>query len=64
MFNDYPDILTINDITKILHIGKNTAYKLVNDKTIKSIRIGRSYKIPKCYVIEYLHSVGYNYAHQ
>lgn len=57
MFKDYPDVITIDELTKMLHIGKNTAYSLVKDKVIKNVRVGKKYLIPKCYVIEYLKSV-------
>lgn len=54
MFNDYRDILSVEDISEILNIGLSSAYKLVRDKKIKSIKIGRSYKIPKIYLIEFI----------
>ncbi len=54
MFNEYPDVVTIDDLTSMLSIGRNTAYKLINDKKIKSIRIGKIHRIPKIYIIEYL----------
>ena len=59
IFKDYPDVLNIEQLTEILHIGRNTAYKLVNNKFIKSVRIGKTYKIPKCYVIDYLQNASW-----
>lgn len=53
MFDEYPDILTVSDIQQALGIGRNTAYKLLKDKQIKSIRIGNKYKIPKRCLIAY-----------
>lgn len=47
MFNDYDDLLTIEDLASILAIGKNAAYSLLNTKQIKAFRIGRTWKIPK-----------------
>ena len=35
-------------------IGVTLAYKLLKERKIKSIKIGREYKIPKSYIIEYL----------
>lgn len=58
MFENYPDVVSIDDLMEMLRIGKNTAYKLVNEKRIKSIRIAGKYKIPKCCVIEFLQSAG------
>lgn len=51
MFENYPDILTLEDLMEILHIGKVFAYKLVKSKKVKAIKIGREYKITKESVI-------------
>ena len=53
-FREYPDIISIPQLRDMLQIGKNTAYELVASNEIKSIRIGRIYKIPKQNVIDYL----------
>lgn len=54
IFQDYPDVVSIKDLQKMLGIGRNKAYELLRDNTIQSIKIGRDYKIPKIYVIKYL----------
>ena len=55
MFEDYPDIVDVDSLCKMLGgISRKLAYRLLNDQEIRSVRIGRSYKIPKIYVIEYL----------
>ena len=54
MLQEYPDILTVEQLQQILKIGRNTAYKLLNENVIKSKRIGKIHKIPKFNVIEYL----------
>jgi excisionase family DNA binding protein len=38
----------------MLGIGVNLAYKLVRNKIIPSIKVGREYKIPKRNIIFYL----------
>ena len=38
----------------MLGIGITLAYRLVRDNTIKALKIGREYKIPKANVISYL----------
>ena len=53
-FTEYPDIVTPKQLMQMLHIGRNKAFKLLNTDEIPSIRIGKSHKIPKIYVIEYL----------
>lgn len=54
MFKDYADILTVSDIQTMLGIGRNTAYKLLKQRKIKSLRVGNKYLIPKKYVIEFV----------
>ncbi|MGN0623716.1 MAG: helix-turn-helix domain-containing protein [Oscillospiraceae bacterium] len=39
---------------EMLNIGRSTCLKLLSSKEIKSVRIGRVYKIPKVNIIEYL----------
>lgn len=54
IFKTYPDIVTPEQVMKMLGIGKNTVYHLLNSGEIKSIRIGNRHKIPKIYVIDYI----------
>lgn len=54
IFVDYPDVVDVEQMAKMLGVCTKTAYKLLRDKTVKSIRIGRSFKIPKWNVIIYL----------
>lgn len=57
MFDKFDDILTVDDIAKILKIGRNKAYNLVHAGTIKSIRIDKIYRIPKSSIVEYIESL-------
>ena len=54
MFTEFPDVVGVDDLTKMLGIGRNKAYELVNSDTIKSIRIGTKHRIPKFRVVEFL----------
>ncbi len=54
MFSEYSDVVSVNDLTSMLHIGRNKAYELLNTNTIQSIRIGKEHIIPKFRVIEFL----------
>lgn len=54
MFANYPDVVNIYELTKMLDIGTTLAYQLVKNGIIPSMKIGRAYKIPKAYVISYL----------
>lgn len=54
MFSKYPDVVSIKELTVMLNISKNTAYELLKSGELKSIKIGKQYRIPKRFVIEYL----------
>lgn len=54
MFSEYEDIVSVDDVMKMLHIGRSNVYKLLREKEIKSIRIGVKYIIPKKSIIEFL----------
>lgn len=47
MFNDFDDVLTVEDLCEALKIGKNAAYRLLNEGKVKGFRIGRIWKISK-----------------
>ena len=47
MLSEYPDVLTVQDLQKILRIGKSSAYGLVRSGKIPSVRIGSAYRISK-----------------
>jgi len=55
MFSSYPDVVNFTQMKEMLgNIGSTLAYKLLRENLIKSIKIGRAYKIPKNNIIEYL----------
>ena len=54
LLKNYDDILSVKEVQCILKIGKNQAYELVTNGDIQSIRIGRVYKIPKIYLLNYI----------
>ena len=54
MFATYKDVVNVEQLAEMLGIGITLAYRLVKQNTIKSIKIGRQYKIPKMNVIAYL----------
>ncbi len=42
-----PLVLSVEDLMPILQIGRSTAYTLVRSGQIHSVRVGRSYRIPR-----------------
>ncbi len=57
LLKDYDDILTVLDVRKILKIGRNKCYDLLQNGSIKSIKIGNSYRIPKTNLLNYLENL-------
>ena len=49
-----PLILTVEDLTKIFAVGKNTVYELIHSGAIRSVRVGRSYRVPRDAIAEFL----------
>lgn len=43
----YQDLITVEELCEALTVGKNTAYRLLNNKEISAFRIGRMWKIPR-----------------
>lgn len=55
MFTDYPDIVNLTQMKKMLGgISNSLAYRMLREKKIKSKKVGREYKIPKVNVIKYV----------
>lgn len=53
MFEEYPEIMTVDQLCKALLIGRNQAYRLLNSKQIKAVRCS-GWKIPRAALKEYI----------
>ena len=60
MFSGYPDVLNIEQLQSALNIGRSTAYQIIKDNSLKSMRIGNNIRIPKKYLLEYVYNECYN----
>ena len=54
MFRDYPDVVTVEQMSQMLGISDKTAYALLRDNKIEHFKVGRTYKIPKIHILSYL----------
>ena len=54
IFKDYPDVVTVDHVQEMLHIGRNTAYSLLKDGTLKAFKNGTHYIIPKASVVNFV----------
>ena len=53
MLQEYPDVLNMDDLCKLLVVSKKTAYKLLKDGEIGCIKVGREYRIAKAHLLTY-----------
>ena len=57
VFSNYPDIVSVAQMSKILGISEKSAYRLLQENSIEHFRVGRTYKIPKLHILNYLHII-------
>lgn len=54
MFEQYPDILTVEEACEALRIGYNAIYNLLMSGKLRAYRNGRIWRIPKESLIEFV----------
>ena len=54
MLNNAKDILTLKELQELLHIGKNTALRLVQSGEIEAFRVGKQWRVSKESVAKYV----------
>ena len=47
MLNNTKDIITLKELQQLLHIGKNTALRLVQDGEIEAFKVGHQWRMTK-----------------
>ena len=56
MFEQYPDILSVEEACEALRIGYNAMYDLLNSGKLKAYKNGRVWRIPKSAITNYIKS--------
>jgi len=59
MFEQYGDVVTVEELAKMLRIGRSSAYRLIKDGKIMHLRIGKAIKVPKRYLVDFLENTCY-----
>ena len=54
MLRDYPDVLNIDQMCEILSVSTKTGYAILKKGSVQHLKVGRTYRIPKLSVIEFL----------
>jgi len=50
--SSYKDLLSVDDLSKIFGVSKNTIYKSIQNGDFGNpIRIGRAYKVPRMFIV-------------
>jgi len=60
MFEHYPEIISVENLMEMLHIGKSSAYSLLKENKIRHVRVGKKYIIPKNAVVGFINDFCYN----
>ena len=63
IFKEYPDVVSVTQMSKMLGISEKSAYQLLKKNCIEHFKVGRTYKIPKykipkLHIFNYLHVIG------
>lgn len=56
MFENYDDVLTVEEACEALKIGYNAMYELLSTGKLKGYRNGRVWRIPNAALVEYIQS--------
>ena len=54
MFENYNDVVSVEDVMRMLNLGKSSVYALLKTEQIRHVRVGKRYLIPKKAVIDFI----------
>jgi excisionase family DNA binding protein len=54
VLKEYPDILTVEEMSRALGVSTKTGYKIIRENRIEYLKVGRSYRIPKAHLLAYM----------
>ena len=57
MLKDYPDVMNIEQVCEVLGVSTKTGYRILREGKLRSLKIGRAYRVPKAHLFTYL-SIG------
>ena len=58
VFKEYPDVLDVKQVSKLLDVSTKTVYKLLKDGSLSSLKIGREFRVPKVMLMKYMRVFG------
>ncbi len=57
IFEEYPDVVTAEQMSEMLGISSKTAYRILRSNEIEHFKMGRIYKIAKIHILSYLNII-------
>ena len=54
MLREYPDVMNMEQVCRVLGISTKTGYKLIIEGQLRCLKVGRTYRIPKAHLFSYL----------
>ncbi len=54
IFEEYPKMLTVEEMCEILNIAKETGYRMIRRGEFEVLKLGRVIRIPKNQVLKYI----------
>lgn len=61
--HELPLVLTVSEVASVLRIGRAAAYQLVRERALASVRVGRSLRVPRASLLNWLAAAGDESAH-
>ncbi|MDL2289626.1 helix-turn-helix domain-containing protein [Ruminococcaceae bacterium OttesenSCG-928-D13] len=58
VFKEYPDVLDVKQVSKLLGVSTKTVYKLIKDGSLSSLRVGREFRVTKVTLMKYMKVFG------
>ena len=60
VFNGYPDVLNVKQVSKVLRISTKTVYKLIRNGSLSSMKVGREFRVSKVVIMKYVKVFGFS----
>lgn len=54
MLREYPDVMNIEQMSQALGVSTKTGYGLLKSGKVACLKVGRAYRIPKVYLLDYM----------
>ena len=54
MLREYPDVMNIEQMSQALGVSTKTGYGLLKNGKVACLKVGRTYRIPKVHLLDYM----------